>query len=143
MEASTAGFRKLILWQKAQDLAASVMHELGQLRRHGDADLVRAQLVRAAGSVAANVAEGYGRFSPGAYRNHLSIARGSLFETESWIDLLYRNGHLPEDVAARLTQQCSEVGRLLTKSMRDLASGGGAVREEAGEYVAGEALVDS
>jgi four helix bundle protein len=60
------------------------------------------QLVRAAGSVPANIAEGYGRYSQGAYRNHLSIARGSLFESESWIDLLFQAGHLSAEVNASL-----------------------------------------
>ena len=46
-------------------------------------------MMRSAGSVPANIAEGYGRYSQAAYRSHLSIARGSLFETQSWIDLLY------------------------------------------------------
>ena len=145
MGESTAGFRKLILWQKAQDLAAQVMIELGQIKGRGDVNLVRAQLVRSAGSIAANIAEGYGRFSPGAYRNHLSIARGSLFETESWIDLLSRNGHLSDEVSGHQKRQCSEVGRMLTASMRELGRNGkGAIREEGAEYLIddSDALVD-
>jgi len=47
------------------------------------------QLVRAAGSISANIAEGTGRNVNGKkyYQNFLLIARGSLFETVAWLDL--------------------------------------------------------
>ena len=119
MSESTASFRGLIAWQKAQELAVSVLNELAKLPSGKQVDLVGAQLARSVGSVSANIAEGYGRFSPGAYRNHLSIARGSLFETESWIDLLSRTGYLSGETNSLLVARCSEVGRLLTTLMRN------------------------
>ena len=68
----------------------------------------------------ANIAEGYGRYYEAAYRNHLSIARGSLFETETWIDLLQRSGCISDETNTMLVTQCGEVGRLLTSQMRNL-----------------------
>ncbi len=41
------------------------------------------QIRRAAASIAANVAEGYGRDSPGQYVNFLRVAQGSLKELET------------------------------------------------------------
>jgi four helix bundle protein len=120
----TTNFRSLIAWQKAQDLAVLVLGELAKLPGGKKVDLVGAQLARSVGSVSANIAEGYGRFSPGAYRNHLSIARGSLFETESWLDLLFRTGHLSEETNSLLVGRCSEVGRLLTALLRNATNAG-------------------
>jgi four helix bundle protein len=114
-------------------LAIECCNLVDQLPRKRSADILGAQLLRSAASVPANIAEGYGRFSPGAYRNHLSIARGSLTETESHIYLLLRAGHIAEVVADRLVVLCTEIGRLLTTSMKSLPV---AVREEGPTYEA-------
>jgi four helix bundle protein len=92
-------------------------------------DLICAQPIRSAGSVPAKIAEGYGRFSKAAYRNHLSIARGSLFETQSWLDLLTRQNLMTAEVAADLDYQCEELARVLTARMRALEGSNGTVRE--------------
>ena len=44
------------------------------------------QLVEAADSISANIAESYGRYHPKDVVNFLYHARGSLFETVSWIN---------------------------------------------------------
>jgi four helix bundle protein len=114
------GFRNLILWQKAQGLASEVVRAISVMPRDRSSDALCSQLVRSAGSVPANIAEGYGRYSDAAYRNHLSIARGSLFETQSWLDLLGRTGHLQKPEVDRLLALSEEVSRLLTAAIRPL-----------------------
>jgi four helix bundle protein len=112
---STAGFRGLIARQKAQALALAVIATVKGRPADEIANVIRAQLVRAAGSIPANIAEGYGRYSAGAYRNHLSIARGSLFEVETWIDLMHDSGYLTDAKNRELIEQCGEVGRLIDR----------------------------
>jgi four helix bundle protein len=128
------GFRALSAWQKAQSYAAEAVMLVRDLPGDRASETMGLQLLRAAGSVSANIAEGFGRFSPGAYRNHLSIARGSLFEAESWIDLLCRTGFVSPDKAQPILNECHEVGRLLTSMMRSLPTNN-AVREEGPDYV--------
>ena len=136
MESASSGFKRLILWQKAQAFASNVATMVSALPSDRNASIIGSQLLRSAGSIAANIAEGYGRYSQPAYRNYLSIARGSAFESESWLDLLRRQGYLSPDKEAQLAGQCEEVGRMLTARMKSLteAKKSYALREEEAEY---------
>ena len=67
------------------------------------------QLVRAADSVAANIAEADGRFHWADRRRFLLIARGSLLETEHWLLQAEKRGLLPEGSSERV----GEIARTL------------------------------
>jgi four helix bundle protein len=112
-----------MLWQKAQAFAERIAALVVELPNDQAANVVANQLLRSATSISANIAEGYGRYSQAAYRNHLSIARGSAFEVESWIDLLARRRYIDEAVAAELFAGCIELQKLLTLRMKSLSEG--------------------
>jgi len=114
------GFRHLGLWQKAQGFAVEVARLVDSLPRRRSSDVAGSQLVRAATSIAANVAEGHGRFTLPAYRNHLSIAKGSACEAQSWLDLLLRLGHVDAAAAQHLDGLCGELIAALTRRIRSL-----------------------
>lgn len=48
-------------------------------------DTVGKQLVRAADSISANIAEGYGRFHYKENKNFCYFSRGSIIETKGWL----------------------------------------------------------
>lgn len=60
-------------------------------------DTVGKQLVRAADSIPANIAEGFGRFHYKENKNFCYYARGSLEETRNWIRRAYRRNLLKEE----------------------------------------------
>lgn len=96
------GYKKLVAWQKADDLAAKV-HELtvpfgpGYYRL---ADQMRAAAV----SVKSNIAEGYCRASLGDYIRFCEIARGSSGELGSQIQDCERWGLVAGDELAELLE---------------------------------------
>ncbi len=62
-------------------------------------DTIGKQIVRSADSVCANIAEGRGRGSLKDHQRFIRIARGSLYETTSWLRLAYRRKLLtPEQI---------------------------------------------
>lgn len=113
-------FRNLILWQKAQELAVDVITVTRRSRRDPAADVLIRQAIRSASSIAANVAEGHGRFTPRAHANHLSIAKGSACETDSWLDLLRRTNVIGQEDEARMHIATAELIAMLTAKIRDL-----------------------
>ena len=61
-------------------------------------DTIGKQLVRAADSIAANISEGYGRFTYKDRRNFCYISRGSMFETRTWLTKAKNRNLISEEV---------------------------------------------
>ena len=72
------------------------------------------QLVRAADSVGANIAEASGRWSSADKRRLLVIARGSLYEAEHWLERADARG-LPTPDANRLRELAWVLSGLIKK----------------------------
>ena len=127
-------YRNLDLWRRAQELAVDIIR-LGETLPSSPAGLVLArQVVRSAASIGTNIAEGHGRYTFAAYRNHLSIAKGSAAETDSWLDLLSRLGYISVETEEPLHSQCLVILGALTRRMRALdARLGGPARPGARE----------
>ena len=78
------------------------------------------QIRRAASSVPANIAEGYGRDSLASYIHFLRIAQGSLKELETHIILANRIELLATENAEKLLSTSDEVGRMLRGLIKSL-----------------------
>jgi four helix bundle protein len=100
--------RDLVAWQVGMELAEVAY---GVTRRFDKAELyaLTSQMRRAAVSVPANVAEGFGRGAKAQFRRFLQMARASLFELQTHAELARRLGWIKReplvllrDVAHRL-----------------------------------------
>jgi four helix bundle protein len=129
-QSSSYNYRNLGVWQQAQALALEVIEVAGRLPKAGAGAVLARQVVASAASIGANIAEGHGRFSLAAYRNHLSIAKGSACETDSWLDLLRRAGYINDQSETRLHEKCLVLIGSLTLKIRDLE------RRERGQHEA-------
>lgn len=114
-------YEELIVWQKAMLLAKLVYGIQKQLPKeevYGLGDQMR----RAVVSIPSNIAEGFGRESDKEFKHFLSIARGSLFEVKTQLQLAENLEYLEitEDIVALI----DEVGKLLNALMRSLGVSG-------------------
>jgi four helix bundle protein len=112
------GYQQLTAWRKAHELAlASFRVSEGLRDRHR---WLANQLVRAAVSVPANIAEGYNRGSLREYIYHLNVARGSLAEVEYYVLFGRDAGLLEGETIQLLTGLVGDAGRPLLGLIRSL-----------------------
>lgn len=108
------GYRDLKVWGKAMDFAEGVYalsRSLPREERFG----ITGQLLRAAASVPANIAEGYQRSTRKDFAHFVSIARGSLAESETFLLLAERVGLAPPEALQDVLRQADEISRMLTR----------------------------
>ncbi len=74
---------------------------------------LRIQLRRAAVSVASNIAEGHGRLTDPQLRNSLGMARGSLYELQTQIELACDLGLFGKTSAKDLIDAAIDVAKLI------------------------------
>ncbi|MBQ8740869.1 MAG: four helix bundle protein [Clostridia bacterium] len=75
------------------------------------------QLIRCSSSIGANVFEAKYAQSRADFVNKLEIALKESFETEYWIELLYRKSKLSEDMYKSLKNKCGKLRRKLISSV--------------------------
>ena len=112
-------YRDLEVWKRAMLLIADVYRVTRQLPSEERFGLT-AQMRRAAVSVTSNIAEGYGRSTRGEYLNHLSIARGSLYELESLCEVCQMLSLLTPKDLTTIGQHLVHVRRLLRRLIESL-----------------------
>lgn len=114
-------YRDLVVWNKGMALAASVYRLTRQLPKHEEYR-ISGQMIRAATSVPANLAEGHGRGTRRDYAHFVSIAKGSLAELETFLLLVAELDLAPPAAISPVLAQAEEVGRMLTALRGRLAA---------------------
>lgn len=114
-----AGYKKLIVWQKADGLARLVYKKTKFFPRE-EMYGITSQLRRAALSVPLNIVEGYTRRSKKELGQFLNIALGSLAETEYLLDFVFSLSYLNEQNYKELQDLRQEVGNLLWKFYKSI-----------------------
>ena len=119
MPTGIESYKDLVVWQQAMDLAAEVYVATRSWPKEELYGLT-SQARRAATSIPANIAEGYGRESRAAYQNFLRIAQGSLKELETHLLIAERIGIAASPTIAEMLERAASVGKLLRLLIRKL-----------------------
>ena len=76
---------KLRIYEMSVKLAEEIWDLVIQWK-YFEKDTIGKQLIRSADSISANISEGIGRYHYKECRNFCYFARGSLFETRTWLE---------------------------------------------------------
>ena len=112
-------YRDLRVWQAGMDLAEAC-YVLTKRFPKDELFGMTAQIRRAAASVPANIAEGYGRNSRREYAQFLRIAQGSLKELETHLMLSNRVGLLSPPETNNTLEVTDRLGKMLHRLIRSL-----------------------
>ncbi|MFH0770081.1 MAG: four helix bundle protein [Candidatus Peregrinibacteria bacterium] len=106
-------FTQLEAWKRAMDLAERI-HTLTKEFPREEIYGVTSQMRRAALSIAANIAEGFGRYTYADKMHKYVQARGELIELMTFVHYCRRVGYIriDEDLAS-LLNDCTTVHKLL------------------------------
>lgn len=118
-QTKVSSYRDLLVWKAAMDLAVdcySATKTFPAREMYGMASQIR----RSAASIAANIAEGYGRENRGSFIQFLRIAQGSLKEVETHAILCGRVGLLADASVVPLLRQSNDLGKMLHAMIRSL-----------------------
>jgi len=101
-------FEKLVVWQKALDLADEV-NLATKLFPKDELYILTSQIKRAADSVSLNIAEGSTGQSNPEFGRFLKIALRSDIEVVGCIYLAKRRGYLNKETFEKIYQMCEEI----------------------------------
>ncbi len=115
-------FKELRVWQESKALAVEIYRVTSSGRLSRDYGL-KDQMQRAAVSIPSNICEGYERGSNVEFLRFLRIAKGSLSELVTQLEIAPEVGLITEGLVPPIEQQCKKVGSMLTKLIQSKESG--------------------
>ncbi|MBN4003319.1 four helix bundle protein [Nostoc sp. LPT] len=112
-------FERLEVYKLSEKLA----DEIWQIVKGWDyftKDTIGKQIVRAADSISANIAEGEGRYNFQDNRRFIKIARGSLYETINWLSRAYKRNLLTNEQTKLLNPIIDELSPKLNAYLKSI-----------------------
>ncbi len=106
------GYKDLMVWQKARDLAVFVYRVTTQAGIKKDYSLCD-QMRRAAVSIASNIAEGDERDTDKESIRFFFIAKGSLAELRTQMDIAYQVGYIDKNIFEDVEEKAVQIGKML------------------------------
>jgi four helix bundle protein len=112
-------YKDLIVWQKGIELVNEIYVLTKRFPKEEIYGLTN-QMRRAAVSIPANIAEGWGRNSTKNYIQFIRISRGSLYEIETMIVIAKNQNYIDEDQKLSIAMRIDELGKMLNKLLSSL-----------------------
>jgi four helix bundle protein len=114
-------FEKLEVYQLSEKLADEIWYIVKEWD-YFTKDTIGKQIIRAADSIGANIAEGEGRYNFQDNRRFVKIARGSLYETINWLRRVYVRKILTNEQTSKLNIIIEELSPKLNAYLKSIGN---------------------
>jgi len=108
-----SSYKHLFVWQKSMAFANEVIDLVDSLDTSRKHYRLIEQLEAAVTSIPMNIAEGKGRDSKKEYVHFLHIARGSLYETLTLLEIFHMREWIKPDIFLDVEQKSNEIAKML------------------------------
>ena len=115
----SSDYRELKVWQKAMELTVEV-YSIVKLLPQEETYVLSGQMRRAAISIPSNIAEGQGRETMKDFVRFLSIARGSLRELSTQLEICVRVHYLNQSQTSNAANLIEEIDKMLNALSKSL-----------------------
>lgn len=113
-------YKNLIVWQKSIDFSINVIDLVESMETDRKHYRLIEQLEASATSVPMNIAEGKGRFTKKDFAHFLMIARGSLYETMTLLEIFMRKEWISKEKFKEIEIQSIEISKMITSIHHNL-----------------------
>ena len=113
-------FEKLKVYQRALDFSVSVIDVIDDIETPRKHYRLIEQLEASCTSIALNISEGKGRYSKKEFKQFLYIARGSLYETVTMLQIFLKKRWLKKVSYSKFYSEAEEINKMLSGLIKSI-----------------------
>ena len=106
-----------IMLDKAKDFAVEIINLCKSIKENHREGVMTNQLIRSGTSVGAKIHESKYAHSSADFVSKMQIALKECYESEYWLELLYRTKYIDEEQYKTVVNNCGQVRRMLISSI--------------------------
>ena len=106
-----------IMLEKAKDFAVEIVNLCRNIKETYRESVLTNQLLRSGTSIGANIHESKYAQSSADFVSKMQIALKECYESEYWIELLYRTSYIEENTYKFILNDCGSIRRMLISSI--------------------------
>ena len=118
----TLSYKDLLVWQKSLDFANNIIDLVENLDTDRKHYRLIEQIESSSTSIAMNIAEGKGRYSSKELHHFMIIARGSLYETMTLLEIFRRRNWITQDKFYDLEKQAIEITKMINAYNKSIST---------------------
>ena len=106
-----------VMLNRSKDFAVEVIKLCQYVKESKKESVMTNQLIRSGTSIGANIHESKYAQSTADFISKMQIALKECYESEYWLELLYKTGYISEDTFKTVTNSCGAIRRMLISSI--------------------------
>ncbi len=106
-----------IMLNKSKDFAVETVRICRDIKNNKGVAVLVNQLIRSSTSIGANIHESKYAHSTADFVSKMQIALKECYETEYWLEILFRTECMDEKVFRHLSSECGSIRRMLISSI--------------------------